>query len=80
MSSGDPHQGAVTGTVEYSGGEFHVRIFASGRDWNFRALSVDALRDQVCRFFSTERRRVKLKLSRASDLAQHGEKYAIAKV
>jgi hypothetical protein len=35
--SGDRHKGAVTGTVEYFGGEFIVRVRVAGRDWHFRA-------------------------------------------
>ena len=58
------HKGAVTGTIEYFDGEFHVRLEVGGRDWHFRALSVQTLRDQVYRFFSADRGRIKLKLSR----------------
>jgi hypothetical protein len=79
--SGDPHQGAVEGVVEYDGGgEFHVRLDVAGRSWCFRALSVQALRDQVYRFFPGDRGRITLRLSRAADLARFGEANAIGRL
>jgi hypothetical protein len=74
------HKGAVVGTVEYDGSEFHVRLEVGGRAWCFRALSIQALRDQVYRFFSADRGRIKLKLSRAADLARYGEHAAIGRL
>jgi hypothetical protein len=75
------HKGAVVVTVEYDGGgEFHVRLEVGGRAWCFRALSIQSLRDQVYRFFSADRGRIKLKLSRAADLAQFGEANAIGRL
>jgi hypothetical protein len=78
--SGDPHKGAITGTVEYFDGEFIVRLSVGGRDWNFRALDLGTLRDQVNRFFAAERGRIKLKLSKTADLARYGEHAAIARL
>jgi hypothetical protein len=75
------HKGAVVGTVEYDGGgEFHVRLDVAGRSWCFRALSVQALRDQVYRFFPGDRGRITLRLSRAADLARFGEHAAIGRL
>jgi hypothetical protein len=75
--SGDPHKGAVTGTIEYDGSEFHVRLEVGGRAWCFRALSIQALRDQVYRFFPGDRGRIKLTLSKTANLARYGEDAAI---
>jgi hypothetical protein len=74
------HKGATTGTIEYFDGEFHVRLEVGGRDWHFRALTVETLRENVFRFFSADRGRIKLKLSRAADLARYGEHAAIGRL
>ena len=78
--SGDPHEGAIVGTIQYDGSEFHVRVFVGGRDWCFRALSIEALRDQIHRFFPGDRQRIRLTLSQRADLARFGEHAAIGRL
>jgi hypothetical protein len=74
------HYGKPVGVVTYQDGEFHCRITAQNRDWNFRALDLGVLQDQVRRFFGTERGRIRFQLDRAASLAKDGERAAILKV
>jgi hypothetical protein len=76
------HYGKPEAVIMYDGnnGEFYCRIDIQGRPWNFRALSVEALRSQVERFFAADRARIKFKLSRAADLARFGEHAAIGRL
>jgi hypothetical protein len=65
-----PHAGAIAGTVEFDGSEFHVRVDVGGRSWNFRNISYAALRDEIHRFFP--KARLIFKRTRAADLALRG--------
>jgi hypothetical protein len=78
--SGDGHKGKPVGNVSYADGEFICRITAQNRDWHFRALDLTTLQDQVRRFFSAERGRIRFKLDRAAWLAKDGEPGALLKV
>jgi hypothetical protein len=75
------HKGKPEAMIAYDGNEFFCRVDdLQGRSWNFRGLSVGALKSQIERVFPDSRGRLRFRLSSAAHLAKDGEKFAIAKV